>query len=263
MFAMFGPNKIEGLRLWLDASDESTIESNNGSVNKWTSKDDNAHEFVQTIVGLQPTTGVATINDKNVLEFENDGLTNTGDAKSVWTFMHDGTKHTVFSVARCTSTSPNYRVLYGTAGASSTNVGQVVFYDNQTHIGRFQRLGAGILRGDSPRVYFMDDAPNYSFTVNQANLIRLEWDPTNTTLGDRLFPAVNGSEITTAKSSGGTSVSTEPLYHFTIGARGDYDSSYFWGGSIAELIVYNRALNPSEVESIEEYLSEKWGIPLL
>ena len=46
---------------------------------------------------------------------------------------------------------------------------------------------------------------------------------------------------------------------FTLG-KYPPDNSYFFYGHIGEFIVFNRALNNSEIDLVEKYLSEKWGI---
>jgi hypothetical protein len=46
----------------------------------------------------------------------------------------------------------------------------------------------------------------------------------------------------------------------TLGVRGD--GGYPLNGDIAEVLVYDRALTPSERLAVEEYLSAKWGTPL-
>jgi len=46
-----------------------------------------------------------------------------------------------------------------------------------------------------------------------------------------------------------------------IGAYGNSSASYF-DGDIAEIIMFNRALNSEERKSVESYLSEKWNIKI-
>lgn len=42
-----------------------------------------------------------------------------------------------------------------------------------------------------------------------------------------------------------------------------YDTGYYFQGGIGEFIVFSRALSPKEVFNVEEYLSQKWQIPLI
>lgn len=59
------------------------------------------------------------------------------------------------------------------------------------------------------------------------------------------------------QTAGNTS-DTNSVY-ITIGAN---DTNQLLNGSIAEIIVYNRALNTSELAQVHKYLSMKWGIAL-
>jgi hypothetical protein len=43
---------------------------------------------------------------------------------------------------------------------------------------------------------------------------------------------------------------------------GGYASTYQWGVTIGELIVYNATLSVADVEQVESYLSAKWGVAL-
>jgi prepilin-type N-terminal cleavage/methylation domain-containing protein len=44
---------------------------------------------------------------------------------------------------------------------------------------------------------------------------------------------------------------------------GEYYSGHYFQGGIGELIVFSRALSPREVFNVEDYLSQKWSIPLI
>ena len=51
---------------------------------------------------------------------------------------------------------------------------------------------------------------------------------------------------------------SNPTVSFVLGNHGT--ASRTFGGHFAEIIIYNRALNEKEVESIEDYLKKKWAI---
>jgi hypothetical protein len=59
-----------GPTLWLDASDEATINHTGGSVTRWDDKSGNDHNVEQGTAIKQPTTGTRRINGLNVLDFD-------------------------------------------------------------------------------------------------------------------------------------------------------------------------------------------------
>jgi hypothetical protein len=60
-----------GLMLWLDASDASTITSSSGSVSEWRDKSSNSWHVSQATSADQPKIGLELINNKNVITFNN------------------------------------------------------------------------------------------------------------------------------------------------------------------------------------------------
>jgi hypothetical protein len=60
------------LKLWLKASDLSTIISALGAVSQWNDKSGNLNNLTQATGTRQPTTGTTTINGKNTLSFDGD-----------------------------------------------------------------------------------------------------------------------------------------------------------------------------------------------
>jgi hypothetical protein len=61
--------------LWLDAADTTTITASSGSVSQWNDKSGNGNNVSQGNAANQPTTGIATIDGKNVISYDgNDDL---------------------------------------------------------------------------------------------------------------------------------------------------------------------------------------------
>ena len=56
--------------LWLDASDGTTITSENGLVSQWNDKSGNNNHVIQATASKQPTTNSITQNTLNVLDFD-------------------------------------------------------------------------------------------------------------------------------------------------------------------------------------------------
>ena len=78
----------------------------------------------------------------------------------------------------------------------------------------------------------------------------------NTLLQQYINGALDG-EKTDFQASGNTS--NTDSNNISIGAE---VTVTFLNGDIAEIIVYNRALNTSELAQVHKYLSMKWGIAL-
>ena len=83
-YVVQGP-PVSGYKLWLDASDTSSITASSGSVSQWNDKSGNASNFTQATGANQPTTGTRTINGKNVIDFDgtNDFLECSSSTASV------------------------------------------------------------------------------------------------------------------------------------------------------------------------------------
>lgn len=127
------PLTIEGLQIWVDASDETTITDSSGSVSQWDDKSGNGNHVTQGTPENQPSTGTRTINNLNTIEF-NPGtelLSNTSFTLSE--------PFTIFSVSESDNvTATNYvwadsngsNVLYNNGGISAFSVffGSVVTF---------------------------------------------------------------------------------------------------------------------------------------
>lgn len=70
----FDPTSIAGCMAWYDFADNSTITASAGAVSQVTDKSGSGHTLTQSTAGLKPTTGLNTINAKNVLHFLNNRL---------------------------------------------------------------------------------------------------------------------------------------------------------------------------------------------
>ncbi len=70
--------KDNGLQLWLDADDASTITESSGTVSQWDDKSGNGNHAVQGTSWSKPSYGSTTINSKNVVDFYNGKFMTTG-----------------------------------------------------------------------------------------------------------------------------------------------------------------------------------------
>jgi hypothetical protein len=222
----FSPSGISGLQLWLDADDSETITLNGSTVSQWNDKSGNGYNVSQGTASNQPTYTASALNSKNVVRFDgNDELTN-GSA----TVVGGSTNRTVFVVLNSTAGT----IAYGVTLGDSTSTGQ--------SFGVSRELAVRVNSGN--RVW--------STAVDATHaIVTIVLDGTSTT---DLSAWKNGSSLTTS------STGTQTINTATGIIVGNGPSGGNLNGDVAEIIVYNSALSTSDRQSVESYLSTKWGI---
>ena len=228
------------LKLWLDASDSSTITSTNGKVSLWEDKSQEGNDASQATSSLQVSIGSSTQNSLNYLQFSDAqylDLTNDFNfaGKEVFVVAKNEEGNGVGQIMGGSADNNQLRFGYGrlqwTSGESNP-------YDTQTSSSVLSS-GWGI----------------YSFKAEKD--------------GGNLKLYENGSLV-------GTSTGTHPLatsdqvYDLSIGRIGSYSlANQFLKGQIGEIIVVDNAYmttgQTSEYrrEYIEAYLAKKWDIDLV
>lgn len=229
------------LKLWLDASDASTlfqnddctgiVSANGQSVGCWRDKSIQGNHVTQA-GGNKPTfaESVAAFGEQRAIDFN--GGTNYLEFDSA---IVTGTSYTIFAVVhRDTNASNNYFIGTQTAAA---NQGLHLGFNTDTQA----RLGQ-----------YSNDL-NATVGAQADNSVGVFWGRLDSTSGKKVyFNNVSSTDATTTTlSAPGQGV---------IG-RG-FDTNGF-DGQIAELIVYDRALSDAEIDLIESYLLEKWLAPNL
>ena len=225
--AFSSPTDISGLQLWLDASDSSTIIENGGTVSQWNDKSGNGYNVSQGTASNQPTYTASALNSKSVVRFDgNDELTN-GSA----TVVGGSTNRTVFVVFNSTGGSATS---YGVTLGDSTSTGQTFGVSKEIAV----RVNGGYR--------------TWTTAVDSTHaIVTIVLDGTSTT---DLSAWKNGSSLT-ASSTGTQTINTAAGIIIGNGTAGGN-----LVGDVAEIIVYNSALSTSDRESVESYLSTKWGI---
>jgi hypothetical protein len=222
----FLPNNIPDLILWQDGADTSTIIDSivSGKVNTWLDKSGNGNNSTQMIPTSRPTTGVTTLNGKNVLDF--DGGDNLDCDASLLT-VPDGAS-TLFVVAKRNI-------------EDSTNQDIFMMRDNEvvTYGLRLQE-NAGAIVFAHKNFLFSTGHTNTNFQLFTAyrenNIYSLSINQQTPVV---VLNALNSSPIgVTIGSNGGTGANLE--------------------GSIAEIVLYDRRLSNSEINSVNSYLINKW-----
>ena len=225
----WNPASISGLELWLDANDAETITLNGSTVSQWNDKSGNNYDVSQSTASEQPVYQSAALNSRNVVRFDgiNDGLLNTVD-----TPVGGSTNRTIFVVFNFTAfIGPKYALTLGYNGGPFG-----------TAFGISQEIGVRV--GDGNRVF------NTSVDTTHA-IVTIMLDGTSTS---DLSAWKNGSSL------GVSSTVVRTLNTSSGIGVGRSSGGANIQGDVAEIIVYNSALSTSDKESVEDYLSRKWGI---
>jgi hypothetical protein len=78
-----------------------------------------------------------------------------------------------------------------------------------------------------------------------------------------IFSKINGKSIYTNSGTGTPNISQKlPLISYSGSSIGNCMNLIYFNGTIAEIIIYSRALTDKERQGVETYLSKKWGIKL-
>ena len=259
--APFSPTDITGLRIWLDASDASTItDAGLGAVSKWVSKDPNSYEFTQATAGSRPTTGGTTANSLNTIEFDSDYL-ESADASSVWKWLHDGTtKYTVFVVAKAT-TSDN-RLYWGTnSGSASSTIGANMRREGTSGLAS-RTAGFWVTSGSSSIYRALKYANANTVEDNTWHVIRLDADVGNASTAARGSFRIDGADPgdNNFEDDDISASTSNPTQTLRIGSHATNSAPFV--GEIAEVLFYDRELTTQEIADTEAYLTDKWGIAL-
>lgn len=226
------PSDVRDLQLWL-SGERSLILQSGGKASRWNDLSGNVNDVTQGTGAKQPTTGVTTENGKNVLDFDG------GDSFVVPSALHAITNsaNTIFVVSQTSSNNTTQRMINGTQAGSTRYllgfenvVGRVSFLSNNASSG-------SLLNNTATKTNFS------LYTAFRS--------------GTTMSLSVNGGTATT-----NTSANDEAdIDTMAIGAQASGASNQLTG-SIAEIIIYDRALSAAEIALVENYLSNEWGVTL-
>ncbi len=246
---------VTGYRLWLDANDTSTITLSGSAVTQWNDKSANTYQFTQGTSSRRPTSGLTTINGRNVLDFDGtDHLASTASA-STWSFLHDGTKTTQFYVVKRNATSNGTNVLTSTnhIGASAAIAAHAFINDSTNY------PGLSIHNGTSGDAVVRLDATADTAIGTNTTVITYATDPGNSSSGDRAKVYVNNGSAIGNNTWGQTPSTSAPYGTLLIGDLGP-GIDIGLKGKFAEIIIYPFELTTTQRNSVRDYLIGKWGI---
>jgi len=235
----FNPRSLPNLQLWLPA--DRINQANNTAVATWADQSGNGYDATQGTSAARPTYIASGLNGLPVVRFDgtDDQMTLGASALGM---LRNVAGATVFVVAKYVGTASNRRSFAILRNGDDAN--RLALFKLTTNVYQIggRRLDTDSFQGANSTTSATD---NFILHTNLTNY--------QSTL---LQQYVNGSldgQSTSFQTSGNTS---------------DTDSSAIlvgsttFNGDIAEIIVYNRVLNTSELAQVHRYLARKWGIAL-
>ena len=257
----FSPLFLADLALWLDASDtESLSTSSNCSSSPaitsgdaiacWRDKSSHSNHALQNNGISQPVwqalDTTTTINGYPVVTF--DGLDDLLAGGPVG--ISGSEPGTVFIVLRQNgSSSDTSQKIFG-LGTDDNNINKKIRLLSVSN----QSDGTGFLFGDGQRIfqsYLNGNAPALTTWI---------WEDRARYGQHQLY--INGVLATEATSLNSNTRPNVKDEHYFIGSayegKGVFDD--FFSGQVGEIIAYNRALSRDEIDTVESYLTDKWGL---
>jgi hypothetical protein len=235
-----------GLSLWLSADTGTTLAAG-AAVTAWTDRSGAGHSASQGSVGAAPTLAAAQLNGLPVLHFAG------GQFLAVAGQPIHSQQFTILAVARDQRSDSNYRELISNWNDGNGNTGSSVFF--------------GTTGSNPVRARFSDD---FGGAAQGQSGVGTVAKPAEFSI----LSAVNAADgvavyqnIATIATRG-TPLSTRNLIApYSIGRQGNGTFDEYWRGDIAEMLVYDRALDPSELLRVWQYLQLKYlpaaAVPLL
>ena len=244
----FDPLSIAGCKLWLDASDTSTISLSGSAVTQWNDKSGNGYNFAQGTSANRPSSGTRTQNGLNVIDFDgtNDFLTTTA-SKSAFNFLNNTTATLFLAMKNDTTTGVQFIICNN--GGSNGQIG-IYYYTSSTNYISREGNGSG--------------TPTYDITVagNNTNVKYLTYksDPANATAANRIKFAVDNGAFSGANTQTQAANASDSTRNLSIGDAESPDSGIPMDGFFGEILIYNTILSNDDITDVQTYLSGKWGI---
>jgi len=224
---------LQNLVAWFDAADVNTVTESSGNVSQWDDKSGNDHNATQGTASDQPTYVANAQNGLHAVRFNG-----TSDFLDLGSVVISGTTgRTFFLVANAVATGNTETMISLTT--SSTTAER---YDLNSQVS---------LRVQGGNIVYTVSVVGAAYVVTIRNAASSDCDVTDGRRdGVTMTVSTSSSEIINTGTTGTT----------RLGERNIGTSWY--EGDLYEVIMYDRELTNTEVESVERYLAVKWGITL-
>jgi len=251
-------SSLRDLALWFETtSEESFIASeafDGNPIGTWNDINPQRSKVVATSAN-KPIYTSSAIGGLPALRF--DGLSSAFDISNIATFGTDGA--TIFFVAAARGTPAIYQNILTAKSNDAVpfafvvaGIGGNIASGSTFNCARQYRgiTSSSLMGGWNPAL-----AP--TFSVNTQVICSSRYDGLNIQGWTNKTKADTPTALSTPLPT--TPVPLPVSSSITIGTCGNIGCNPF-SGDLAELIVFNRALNPKERNSVEDYLSKKWSI---
>jgi hypothetical protein len=225
--------------LWLDGADSNSMTLSGSTVTSWRDKSGNGYTGTSSgsptlVTGSQ--SGLSCINfvasSSQYFDFGNIlPLTSAGI--------------TVFAVGKSTFVGGTNQAIVGKS-LYGGQAGRWSLLQEDTSIEFLTETSAGGVTPASP-------AAPYSGVFS---LFEGAWD------GSRSYVYANGTQLNSSATTGSAVANNDPVYvgaYQNTAANGP-QASFYWNGTIGEILVFSNTLNTGHRQAIEGYLTWKWGI---
>jgi hypothetical protein len=237
LFSQNGPGGVGDQAtnpLWLRAGDLSSLSSGQPVNIPWPDASGNGNDATQGTALNQPIYVAGVVNGKAVVRF--DGV------NDLFYDIHSYNANTVFVVYRVSSTLQDPDMLGQVWGN----------YDNGAHIAMDARVG-------NPQGFSFDGTPlnvtTAFYGINGSAYVG--------PVSNNNTPAwqYNNFEIVAVEFTAAKVMTKQTLGSLYSGPSGSFPiGTHQYGGDIAEIIVFNNALNATERIVVENYLSSKYNL---
>ncbi len=218
-----------GLKLWLRA--DAGVTSSGGLVSAWADQSGNGNDASQGTATYQPTVVSNSLNGLPVIHF--DGNYNMMVLPTSTDLGIQSSPYEFFIVARPTADATYGHVYFLLSGGS--------YEQFEYHL-----VSTGNARFIPNSGNYLDKSGDY--TDGAAHIFA---GRASSTGGSVRVDGVDGAVFTSDLTSSDTG-------NLCLGAR--QFSTFFFNGDIAEVIVYNRVLSPSERTQVEQYLATRYNV---
>ena len=232
----FTPTSIPGLRLWLDASDTSTlfdatsgggvVTADGAEIARWQDKSINSYNAIQTTQNQRPILKQNIQNSKSILRFDG-----ANDCLVVPSFVM------------------NINITMFVAGYFGSSKPLWLEHDNSFFLsgaitGWYFRRGSIVHSSRLPADWFAEIPAIASCSYD----------------GTPASVRKNGVSVPNSLVEGSAPQNTSANQNFNICSRGQ--TQFFSKGDFYEILIYNGALTSSQIQQVESYLGTKWGIAI-
>jgi hypothetical protein len=223
------PLTIPGCQLWLDGADPAgtgVVPANGTTISTWVDKSGNGKN--STATGTSTYLSGGGINFTGSSYFLNQTFSQNLSQRSIFIVMQE-TSRSIYSGILTFIPTPNSGSDQSLLTVETSN-------------------GLQFFGGDS----------GYSSVLGNSSLIAkgIYNDNMSVTTGSGYFNGTNSTNVNASSAAGTCS-------GYTVGGRwqsGSISGSYRLNGVVHEILFYNRPLTNNERQTIEQYLSRKWGI---